>query len=48
MKLKALQPRLYNILFHTHTVSGIVISFALFVIFYAGAFSLFRDELYRW
>lgn len=48
MKLKALKPRLFNVMFHTHTVSGIVISFALFVIFYAGAFSLFRDELYRW
>ncbi len=35
-------------MFHTHTVSGIVISFALFVIFYTGAFALFRDELYRW
>lgn len=48
MKLKALKPRLYNLMFHTHTVSGIVISFTLFVIFYTGAFSLFRDELYKW
>tara|TARA_B100000809_G_scaffold35204_1_gene30954 strand:- start:19086 stop:20684 length:1599 start_codon:yes stop_codon:yes gene_type:complete len=48
MKLKALKPRLFNVMFHTHTVSGIVISFALFVIFYAGAFSLFRHELYQW
>lgn len=48
MKLKALKPRLYNIMFHTHTVAGIVISFALFITFYAGAFSLFRDELYLW
>ncbi len=48
MKLKALNPRVHNILFHTHTVAGIVISFALFVIFYAGAFALFRDELYQW
>ena len=48
MKLKPLKPRLHNIMFHTHTVAGIVISFALFVIFYAGAFSLFRGELYRW
>ena len=47
-KLKGLNPRLYNIMFHTHTVSGIVISFALFIIFYAGAFSLFRHELYKW
>ncbi|WP_340066844.1 PepSY-associated TM helix domain-containing protein [Ascidiimonas aurantiaca] len=48
MKLKALKPRLHNIIFHTHTVSGIVISFALFVIFYAGAVALFMDELYQW
>ncbi len=48
MKLNALKPRLHNIMFHTHTVSGIVISFALFVCFYAGAVALFMDELYRW
>ncbi len=48
MKLKALKPRLHNVMFHTHTVAGIVISFALFIIFYAGAFALFRDELYQW
>ncbi|KQC30395.1 PepSY-associated TM helix domain-containing protein [Flagellimonas eckloniae] len=48
MKLKALKPRLYNAMFHTHTVSGIVISFALFVCFYAGAVALFMDELYQW
>lgn len=35
-------------MFHTHTVSGIVISFALFIIFYAGAIALFRDELAQW
>lgn len=35
-------------MFHTHTVAGIVISFALFVIFYAGAFSLFRYEIKQW
>ncbi|MBP2832380.1 PepSY domain-containing protein [Aquimarina sp. U1-2] len=48
MKLKALKPRLHNIVFHTHTVSGIVISFALFIIFYAGAVALFMEELYPW
>ena len=31
--------RIYNILFHTHTVSGIVISVALYVIFFTGSFS---------
>ncbi|MEM9986186.1 MAG: PepSY-associated TM helix domain-containing protein [Bacteroidota bacterium] len=48
MKLKALKPRLHNVIFHTHTVSGIVIGFALFICFYAGAFALFLDEMYRW
>ncbi|MEE1963946.1 PepSY-associated TM helix domain-containing protein [Allomuricauda taeanensis] len=48
MKLKSLKPRLHNAMFHTHTVSGIVISFALFVCFYAGAVALFKDEMYRW
>lgn len=48
MKLKGLSNRLYNITFHTHTVSGIVISFALYVIFFAGAFTLFKAEFYQW
>ncbi|WAC13035.1 PepSY-associated TM helix domain-containing protein [Dyadobacter pollutisoli] len=48
MKLKGLSPRLYNITFNTHTISGIVISFALYVIFFAGAFTLFKDEFYQW
>ncbi|MEL6719291.1 MAG: PepSY-associated TM helix domain-containing protein, partial [Bacteroidota bacterium] len=47
-KLKGLKNRAYNAMFHTHTVAGIVISFALFVIFYAGAFSLFRHEIVQW
>ena len=48
MKLKGLGNRAYNIIFHTHTVSGIAISFALYVIFFAGAFTLFKDEFYQW
>ncbi|MBO0321842.1 PepSY domain-containing protein [Muricauda sp. CAU 1633] len=40
--------RFYNILFHTHTVSGIVISVALYVIFFTGSFSFFRDEIANW
>jgi len=48
MKLKGLGNRAYNVLFHTHTVAGIVISFALFVIFYAGSFALFRHEIAQW
>lgn len=48
MKLKGLGKRAYNVMFHTHTVAGIVISFGLFVIFYAGAFSLFRHQVIQW
>ena len=48
MKLKGLKPRLQNIFFHLHTVSGIFISFALFIIFYAGAFAIFKDEIFIW
>jgi uncharacterized iron-regulated membrane protein len=40
--------RNYNIYFHTHTVSGIVISVVLFVIFFAGSFSFFKDEISSW
>jgi uncharacterized iron-regulated membrane protein len=40
--------RNYTIYFHTHTVSGIVISVVLFVIFFAGSFSFFRDEIINW
>ncbi len=40
--------RIYNILFHTHTVSGIVISAGLYVIFFTGSFSFFRDEIVNW
>lgn len=48
MKLNGLGNRAYNIMFHTHTVSGIVISVALYIIFFAGAFTLFKDEFYQW
>lgn len=40
--------RNYNIYFHTHTVSGIVISVVLFIIFFAGSFSFFKDEITNW
>lgn len=46
--MKGLGPRAYNILFHTHTVSGIVISAVLFVLFFAGAVSLYKQEFYQW
>lgn len=40
--------RTYNIYFHLHTVSGIVITVGLFVIFFAGAFTLFMKEIEEW
>jgi len=40
--------RKYNILFHTHTVSGITISVILYVIFFAGSFAFFRDDINSW
>lgn len=40
--------RTYNIYFSLHTVSGIVISVGLFVIFFAGAFILFLKEIEAW
>ncbi|MDR6562004.1 MULTISPECIES: PepSY-associated TM helix domain-containing protein [unclassified Arcicella] len=48
MKLKGLSNRAFNIFLHTHTVAGIVISFALYIIFFAGAFTIFRSEIYQW
>ncbi|UIR55982.1 PepSY domain-containing protein [Sphingobacterium sp. SRCM116780] len=40
--------RNYNIFFHTHTISGIIISAILYVIFFAGSFAFFRDEIAAW
>jgi uncharacterized iron-regulated membrane protein len=40
--------RKYNIYFHTHTISGIIIAALLFVIFFAGSFSFFKDDLTAW
>ncbi len=40
--------RIYNILFHTHTISGIIISALLFVIFFTGSISFLRDEISAW
>ncbi|MCX2679545.1 PepSY-associated TM helix domain-containing protein [Galbibacter sp. EGI 63066] len=40
--------RQYNILFNTHTISGIVISAALYIIFFTGSFAFFRDEIANW
>ncbi|MEM7550983.1 MAG: PepSY-associated TM helix domain-containing protein [Bacteroidota bacterium] len=40
--------RSYNIFFNTHTVTGIVISLGLFVIFFCGAFALFMKNIDHW
>ncbi len=40
--------RLYNVFFHTHTISGIIISAALYVIFFTGSISFLRDEINAW
>ncbi|MEL6483290.1 MAG: PepSY-associated TM helix domain-containing protein, partial [Bacteroidota bacterium] len=38
----------YNVFFDTHTVSGIVISTGLYMIFLAGAFALFMENINHW
>ncbi len=40
--------RNYNVFFNTHTVSGIVISVAIYIIFFAGAFALIKEEIQAW
>ncbi|WP_236977297.1 PepSY-associated TM helix domain-containing protein [Membranihabitans maritimus] len=40
--------RIYNIMFHTHTISGIIISALLFIIFFAGSIAFLRDEINAW
>ncbi|SEA01962.1 Uncharacterized iron-regulated membrane protein [Arachidicoccus rhizosphaerae] len=40
--------RNYNIYFHTHTISGIIISLILYVIFFAGSFAFFKTEIASW
>lgn len=40
--------RTHNIYFHLHTVSGIVISVGLYIIFLAGAFTIFVGSVMRW
>ena len=40
--------RKYNIYFHTHTISGIIIAALLYVIFFAGSFSFFKDDIAAW
>lgn len=40
--------RKYNIYFNTHTVSGIIICAILYVMFFAGSFSFFKEDLASW
>nr|WP_067058960.1 PepSY-associated TM helix domain-containing protein [Mucilaginibacter sp. L294] len=40
--------RKYNIYFHTHTISGIIICALLYVIFFAGSFAFFKEDLSAW
>ncbi|MEM9987303.1 MAG: PepSY-associated TM helix domain-containing protein, partial [Bacteroidota bacterium] len=40
--------RTYNVFLDTHTVSGILISIGLYVIFLAGAFALFEENIDHW
>lgn len=40
--------RIYNVLFHTHTISGIFISALLYLIFFTGSISFLRDEINAW
>lgn len=40
--------RKYNIYFHTHTISGIIICALLYAIFFAGSFSFFKDDISAW
>lgn len=40
--------RIYNVFFHTHTISGIIISCLLYIIFFTGSISFLRDEINAW
>lgn len=45
MKIK---PRTFQLMWDTHSVCGIFIGLALFVIFYTGAFTLFQNQIRVW
>lgn len=40
--------RNYNKYFHLHTISGIIITVLLYIIFFAGSFSFFKNEIANW
>ncbi|MEM8485511.1 MAG: PepSY-associated TM helix domain-containing protein [Bacteroidota bacterium] len=42
------KPRAYKLLWDSHSIVGIVIGIGLFVIFYCGAFTLYRADLMQW
>ena len=46
--MKILSARMSRILWDAHAVTGVVVSLGLFVMFYAGAFTLYRGELGAW
>jgi uncharacterized iron-regulated membrane protein len=43
-----MENRNYNVYFHTHTISGIIICAILYVIFFAGSFSFFKNDIAAW
>ena len=43
-----LNNRLHNISLNLHTVSGVILCVVLFVIFYCGAFTLFKKDISNW
>ncbi|MEM8559549.1 MAG: PepSY-associated TM helix domain-containing protein [Bacteroidota bacterium] len=45
---KLVGPRAFKLFWDAHSVTGIIIGLGLFVIFYAGAFALYRAELHMW
>lgn len=47
-KKKLVGPRAFKLFWDAHSVTGIVIGLGLFVIFFAGAFALYRGELHAW
>ncbi|MDR2223660.1 MAG: PepSY domain-containing protein [Flavobacteriaceae bacterium] len=40
--------RNYNKYFHLHTISGIIITVLLYIIFFAGSFAFFKNEINNW
>ncbi|MDT0632782.1 PepSY-associated TM helix domain-containing protein [Rubrivirga sp. S365] len=47
-KKKLVGPRAFKLLWDAHSVTGVVLGLGLFVIFYCGAFALYRAEIQAW